>query len=153
MLILRENWNKYLLRDIWVAWWGDTSCWHWVHVYFNIHLKKTRMNRLCGNPDKWFGLGRIFLFFLILSHTHHFLLNSPYTQALNHVTSFTTFQSNSILGMCFLGRSSGFGLIIETSISYHTTFKCNPDPTYESFKMPVSSTKPLSTTNVLYKEL
>ena len=79
------------------------------------------MNRLCGNPDKCFGLGRIFLFFLILSHTHQFLLNSPYTQALNHFTSFTPLQTNSILGMCFLGRSSSSGLIIETSISYHTT--------------------------------
>ena len=111
------------------------------------------MNRLCGNPDKWFVLGRIFLFFLILSHTHHFLLNSPYTQALNHFTSFTSYQTNSIQGMRFLWKSSGSGLFIETSISYHRTIKCNPDPTYESVKMPVSGTELLSTINALYKEL
>ena len=121
MLILRVKWNKHLLRDIWVAWWGDTSYRHWVHVCFNIHLQRPRMNRLCGNPDNCFGLVRIFLFFLILSHTHHFLLNSPNTQALNHFTSFTPSQNISNLGVRFLGRSSGSGLIIETSISYHTS--------------------------------
>ena len=52
-----------------------------VHVYFNIHLQRPKMNWSCGNPDKCFGLVRIFLFFLIMSHSHHLLLNPLYSSS------------------------------------------------------------------------
>jgi hypothetical protein len=60
-----------------------------------------------------------YYYFLILSHTHRFLLNSPTPKLSIILPHSLPYEKISNLGMCFLGRSSGSGLIMETSKSYH----------------------------------